>query len=78
MSGWQPCLVPLDKYDAALQVLWCWQSQKGEEIRIEGITDRFVMPNTAQTTAAKRGTAAIFHKLQELPDDLSKSLGRFQ
>jgi len=44
--------VLLDKYDAALQMLWCWRSQKSEEIRIEGITDRFVMPNTAQTTAS--------------------------
>src|SRR5712671_4363811 len=36
-------------YGAALQALWCWRLQEGEEISISEITDRFVELNPGET-----------------------------
>ena len=61
-------------YGAALQALWCWRLQKGEKVRIEDITDEFVTLNKAETTTPKKEAVAVYRELQELQDDLSKSL----
>jgi xylulokinase len=61
-------------YGAALQAFWCWRLQKGEKIRIEAITDEFVTLNKAETTTPKKAAVAVYRELQELQDDLSKSL----
>jgi xylulokinase len=61
-------------YGAALQALWCWRLQKGEKVRIEDITDQFVTLNKAETSTPKKAAVAVYRELQELQDELSKSL----
>ena len=61
-------------YGAALQAFWCWRLQKGEKVSIGNITDEFVMLNEAETATPKKGAVAVYHELQELQDDFSKSL----
>ena len=61
-------------YGAALQALWCWRLQKGEKISIGDITDKFVTLNHAETAMPKKDAVAAYRELQELQDDLSKSL----
>jgi xylulokinase len=61
-------------YGAALQALWCWRLQKGEKARIEDISDKFVTLNKAETTTPKKNAVAVYRELQELQDDMSKSL----
>jgi hypothetical protein len=48
--------------------------QKGEKVCIEDITDQFVTLNKAETTTPKKAAVAVYRELQELQDDLSKSL----
>src|SRR5262249_1677713 len=36
-------------YGAALQALWCWRLQLGENVKIEDLTDEFVTLNSAET-----------------------------
>ena len=61
-------------YGAGLQALWCWRLQHGEKVRIEDITDSLVTLNQAETSAPKKAAVAVYRELQELQDDLSKSL----
>ena len=61
-------------YGAALQALWCWRLQKGEKISISDITDEYVTLNTAETAKPQADAVATYRELQELQDDLSKSL----
>ena len=61
-------------YGAALQALWCWRLQKGDKVKIEDITDEFVTLNTAETATPKKEAVATFRELQELQDELSRSL----
>ena len=61
-------------YGAAMQALWCWRLQQGEKISISEITDEFVTLNTAETVTPKKEAVAAYQELQELQDDLSKSL----
>jgi xylulokinase len=61
-------------YGAALQALWCWRSQKGEKVRISEITDEFVKLNKEQTTDPEAKAVAAYRELQEIQDDLSRTL----
>jgi xylulokinase len=61
-------------YGAALQALWCWRLQKGEKVKISDITDEFVELNKAEATEPDSQSVAAYRELQELQDDLSKSL----
>jgi xylulokinase len=61
-------------YGAALQALWCWRLQRGEKISISDITDKFVTLNRAETATPKKDAVAAYRELQELQDDLSRSL----
>jgi xylulokinase len=61
-------------YGAALQAFWCWRLQKGEKVGINDITNEFVKLNKAETATPQKKTVAIYRELQELQDDLSKSL----
>ena len=61
-------------YGAALQALWCWRLQKGEKVRIEDITDEFVKLNKNETAEPDAKSVAAYRELQEIQDDLSKSL----
>jgi xylulokinase len=61
-------------YGAAMQALWCWRLQQGDRVSIGAITDEFVTLNTAETVAPKKEAVATYLELQELQDELSKSL----
>ena len=61
-------------YGAALQALWCWRLQEGENVRISEITDQFVELNTAETVQPDPANAKVYEELQDLQDGLSKSL----
>src|SRR5438034_722860 len=61
-------------YGAALQALWCWRTDQGEKISISEITDQFVEVNTAETAQPDQSHAAAYRELQDLQDELSRSL----
>jgi xylulokinase len=61
-------------YGAAMQALWCWRLQQGDRVSIGAITDEFVTLNTAETVAPKKEAVATYLELQELQDELSKSM----
>ncbi len=61
-------------YGAALQALWCWRLQQGENIDISDVTDQFVELNPTETAEPDAKNAAIYRDLQQLQDDLSVSL----
>jgi xylulokinase len=61
-------------YGAALQALWCWRLQQGDKVKIEDITDEFVALNSAETATPKPNAVAAYRELQELQDELSRSL----
>ena len=72
-------VVPLDvseaaAYGAALQAFWCWRLQKGGKASITDITDEFVKPNKSEATEPDTKNVAIYRELQEIQNDLSKSL----
>jgi sugar (pentulose or hexulose) kinase len=61
-------------YGAALQALWCWRLDKGEKVSIQEITDEFVELNHAETATPKKENVRVYRELQELQDEISKSL----
>ena len=61
-------------YGAALQALWCWRREAGEQVSISDITDKFVTLNRAETAAPKTANVAIYRELQAAQDELSLSL----
>jgi len=61
-------------YGAALQALWCWKLQRGDKVKIEDITDKFVTINHAETTTPNHKAVAKYRELQKLQDELSHSL----
>lgn len=61
-------------YGAALQALWCWRLQQGEQVTIAEITDRFVQLNRAETTQPDARRVCVYQELQGLQDALSRSL----
>jgi xylulokinase len=61
-------------YGAALQALWCWRRQQGENVSIEEITNRFVELNRNETTQPSARNAALYQELQALQDQMSLAL----
>ncbi len=61
-------------YGAALQALWCWRRQEGENIPMRDITDRFVQVNAGERAEPDAKNAAIYRELQALQDEMSASL----
>ncbi|MBI3853910.1 MAG: xylulokinase [Verrucomicrobia bacterium] len=61
-------------YGAALQALWCWRRQQGAKISIQEITDQFVQLNPTETAQPNKKNVAVYRELQEIQDELSKSL----
>ena len=61
-------------YGAALQALWCWRLQQGEKVDIADITDQFVGINKSETAVPNEKNVAVYREIQELQDELSKSL----
>jgi xylulokinase len=61
-------------YGAALQALWCWRVQQGEKVSIAEITERFVELNRDETARPDAGNVKAYRELQEMQNELSKSL----
>ena len=61
-------------YGAALQALWSWRLQKGEKVGINAITNQFVQVNKAETAEPNKKNVAIYRELQEMQDELSRTL----
>jgi xylulokinase len=61
-------------YGAALQALWCWRRDQGEDIAIGDVTDELVQLNTAETTRPNPANVAVYQELQQLQDAVSASL----
>jgi xylulokinase len=61
-------------YGAALQALWCWRRQQGENISIAEITDHFVRVNLAEAAEPHAAAVEKYRELQELQDATSRAL----
>lgn len=61
-------------YGAALQALWCWRREGGDQVTIQEITDKFVVLNHAETAQPIAKNAKIYEELQGLQDELSVKL----
>jgi xylulokinase len=61
-------------YGAALQALWCWRRDKGDNLSIEHITDQFVELNPAETARPDAKNVALYQELQEIQTDTSQAL----
>ncbi len=61
-------------YGAALQALWCWKRQRGEEVEIADITDEFVKVNSNESSAPDSKNVAIYQDLQAMQDEMSTAL----
>jgi sugar (pentulose or hexulose) kinase len=63
-------------YGAALQALWCWRRQQGEQVSISELTDQFVELNADETARPDQTNVEIYRELQELQDETSLALRR--
>ncbi|MFO1500976.1 MAG: xylulokinase [Verrucomicrobiota bacterium] len=61
-------------FGAALQALWCWRREQGEDASIADITDQFVQLNKPETTQPKPGNVEIYQELQSIQDEMSLAL----
>jgi len=61
-------------YGAALQALWCWRLQQGENIAFSDLTDQFVEVNRSEVAEPDRKTCGVYRELQQLQDEMSVSL----
>ncbi len=61
-------------YGAALQALWCWRQQQGEDVSIADITDEFVQIHKAETAEPKKENVRIYEELQAIQDEMSDAL----
>jgi xylulokinase len=61
-------------YGAALQALWCYRLQQGEEITICEITDQFVELNAGESARPNRKEVETYRELQAIQDATSLAL----
>ncbi|HWX19270.1 MAG TPA: xylulokinase [Candidatus Binatia bacterium] len=61
-------------YGAALQALWCWRLQQGDQVSIGEITDQFVELNGAETAQPDPKNVEVYRELQALQDETSSAL----
>ena len=61
-------------YGAALQALWCWRRNAGENLAIEALTDQFVTLNKAETAIPNPRTVETYRQIQALQDATSTAL----
>ena len=61
-------------YGAALQALWCWRREPGEDVAIDAITDQFVTLNKAETATPNAKNVETYRQVQALQDETSKAL----
>jgi xylulokinase len=61
-------------YGAALQALWCWRQQRGERVKINDITARFVRLNKSEIARPAKAAVSVYRELQSIQDELSLAL----
>ncbi|HYE30976.1 MAG TPA: xylulokinase [Methylomirabilota bacterium] len=61
-------------YGAALQALWCLRREHGEDVGIAEVTDEFIELNAKESAKPNAENAAVYERLQNLQDELSRSL----
>ena len=61
-------------YGAAIQAIWCVAKNRGEKVKIEDLTARYVKINSSQTTKPSPSNAKLYKEIQLLQDELSGAL----
>ncbi len=61
-------------YGAALQALWCWRRERGDNVSISEITDRFVKLDRAATAQPNPKNVEVYRALQALQNEVSRAL----
>ena len=61
-------------FGAALQALWCWKREQGDDASITDITDAFVKLNKSESAEPQPAAVAVYQELQALQDELSLAL----
>ena len=61
-------------YGAALQALWNWRLQQGEQVCINDLAEKFIQVNRAETAQPKAANVKVYAELQALQDEVSRSL----
>jgi xylulokinase len=61
-------------YGAALQALWCWRLQQGDEVAISDLTDQFVGLNSGERAEPNPKNAEVYRELQAIQDQMSAAL----
>ena len=61
-------------FGAALQAMWCWRRDQGEDVSIQALTDKFVEVNEEEAATPNPSNAAAYRELQALQDATSESL----
>jgi sugar (pentulose or hexulose) kinase len=61
-------------YGAALQALWCWRHQQGENVSINDLTNTFVTVNRSEVATPNAKNVAVYRELQALQDETSQAL----
>ncbi len=61
-------------FGAALQAMWCWRNNHGENIAINDISDRFVKLNSRESACPRKHNVAIYREKQAIQDQMSEAL----
>jgi xylulokinase len=61
-------------YGAAIQAIWCVAKNRGEKVKIEDLTARYVKINSSQTAKPSPSNAKLYREIQLLQDELSGAL----
>jgi xylulokinase len=61
-------------YGAALQAMWCYRRELGEDVSIRAITDEFVKVDESSRIEPEQRNVKIYQKQQALQDHLSMDL----
>ena len=61
-------------YGAAIQAMWCVAKNRGEKVKIEDLTERYVRISARQTTKPSPSNVKLYREIQLLQDELSGAL----
>lgn len=61
-------------FGAALQAMWCWRNNHGENIAINDISDRFVKLNSRESACPRKHNVAVYREKQAIQDQMSEAL----
>ncbi len=61
-------------FGAALQALWCWRREQGEDVAIQDVTDSFVQINKSETALPRPAAVEVYEELQQVQDKMSLAL----